>query len=348
MEETPVLESRFDIPGITLMAVLGAAGCICAIWYAPWQVFYEYCDYLGALAADTLFGVSGLCLLWHTNRSANRLRIFEDRLEVISWRGKLKQVIYLLDIATYNEYEQKTRYSSYAVLVIYTHSERCKISASFYANYTQLRDLLLHNVPKNDTGIIRSVWQKGIKRDRTVTLVVAGILYIATCHYLFNLNERVLQKEEMLTVTAPVGDTPVIKRDGNTGTIEMKLNNYPGMIFEISTQALVATDTDAIKKQVRPNDSLLVTVEKRELNYEINLQLEKIKQKSEYSPTVAVYALADANHSYLSFDSYPHQILGDKWLLIVLDTIGCLFIITGLFMPNPINKKFYSRWVPVY
>jgi hypothetical protein len=125
---------------------------------------------------NLLFAVMGLTVVFYCF-FADTIVVHYDKLEVITFYGRVKKTILKNEIICFNEIIKKTKYGNFKTLIIKTNEDKYKINASRYKNYLELRNEITEGQTKSDE--IQENYDKQQSNFDSFVIIVGLLFFLA-------------------------------------------------------------------------------------------------------------------------------------------------------------------------
>lgn len=310
MEYEPILVTKKRIGQAILHCVLAALmlGMGCVLFYSAFTGT-EYVQLIPLLGGLFLC-LAGVFLLMTLNRLVS-YRLYEDRLEIISLSGELKQTVPLKTITSWSEVETKGR-SQAKYLTVNTGDGSFRINnRGIAADYEKMKA----RITNDNNRVARNVNRKAANIMAFIFLVI-GVLCLAGSYGGYKQTQSEVRPQDLAAVGGEIINSVKIYSTGGRNSrdyIRIVLSQYPQFVFKIDYAAYRALRRHDYLESVHRFDSVYIDV----LADDYLKKMAKEKPLTFFDKTVnyrdiAVYGLRDAHNSYLSLCDYNRLRMSDK------------------------------------
>ncbi len=331
----------------TFMLLLGGIGCILISWWLLNWAFKSDGNHTTILIFNILILASGIyCILWIFTPNY-RLKLDNEKLICTSVFRVVKQTIYLKDILYYTSINKENEDNRWEELTLYTKKEVLKINSFTYSNYFHFKNKCILGLTKNTD--LESMHTYVIIRNYAIGILGFGLLFMFISLNLFLEKYNYIPKEDLSTLQGTVAYCIEIKEKKNTNRIEIKLNEYPDFIFELSGSQFISSQSNAIVSTIKKGDLIQIDLFKALYNkYIIKAYPLNALEQMFTLETISVNGLRTSKHTYLSIDDINKQKRSDSNSLLLFVFISLSLILLGFYVLIDTTQKAIYRYPPNY
>ena len=332
MDENPILETEKHTGEAIFyffLSIIPFSGC-CFFMYSG-LTRGEY-PQLPAIFFGVVLGFAAV-LIFISNYRLNTLKLYEDRLEIVSVFGNIKKTIWRDAITSWSEYVFKngTKY-----LMIFTDKDKYRIKNTDFGDYDFLRETIIQGKP-----------QIAAQLNKT-PLFLAGLLFMIMSLFILGIpfhdylvKDDKINPREIITIAGIILNGPQTfhGRGADGSFIRIKLNEYQDFVFDVGHAAYRGANRRDYFVNVKRGDSLYLDI----LTDDYQKKLAKEKPLGFFDKTVNyegidVYGFRDSHTSYLTLDDYNNtdKLTSDFYMESM---IGLIFLVMSAMMIRAVYRQ---------
>lgn len=193
--------------------------------------------------------------------------ILTDNKLIFSSKLKNEKKVFLLDeIESWTEKQYKGKFDNWEELTLYfKNSKRVIISSDYYENYLDMKNEITKN--KNRDFEKEKSLVKKTEKKITILLLILSILFF---YWAYNSLETKNIKSTDIIILGDKTSENVKYIRRKRSSIEIKLEKYPNLIFQISGKgALNATNVENLIENIEKGDSIFIGIHKSDFKRKI-------------------------------------------------------------------------------
>jgi hypothetical protein len=151
----------------------------------------------------------------------------------------------------------------------------------------------------------------------------AAVFWGAAILHVIKVNKGINDSDYMVIENVFVGLPTVEIVSKNSPLIRLQLLSYPGCSFLVRGVAFEATSVDAFRINLHYNDSIFVTVHKKDFQ---KLKTTDLTAHAAWKPCIVdVFAFKDKHMAYLSLEQYAQNAKDNSFVVVTFNVILGLF-----------------------
>jgi len=288
--------------------LIGAFASLIPVYFLSGHFFKEtHFQILNGGVVGLFFLFSMICFYYFFQNPT--LYFFKRRMQRRTFFEFFKKDIYYKNIEKWTEIEKENKYLKWLDLTVYTNEEKFTISSSNYPEwqYDSIKERLTSG-KKRDRQEEKN-WQR-----RNTLYFVFGFSTIAFLMLIWAYNieqtkKNGLEYSELGSFSGVISNEVKIKerdkKNGKRYSIELKLQKYPDLLFDIDNYSYRAANVGGIVKNIQKNDTVFLSVSEEDYLKKITKETPlDFWDKHFYSSTIEVYELRFKGRSYLELRKY--------------------------------------------
>ena len=251
-------------------------------------------------------------------------RIKDDRLELISIFGFLKNAIPLDDIKSWSEVEKENKYTKWKDLTLHLDKTNIKISSTFVSNYNRFKRALVNGKPRNERT--EKAWFRKNALQFGIGFMIVSLPFYYWSYSVYHSQNTPLLYEETQEITSTLIGEIEIQESRNDRSIRFAISAYPEFIFQIGGNAYSATYVNSLLDNVQEATEVQIQITKEQY-YQKLTQEQELSFWNKYMnyKVIPVYGLKIDGETFLTLSGYNEEKMEDSkfgfWVLLVIATL---------------------------
>jgi hypothetical protein len=261
-----------------------------------------------------LFCLFGM-ILFRTLIKNPVIKVFDKHIEFLGWFGLKNRKVLFNEVSDFGAVKRQNKKSRWQEIKVFTPSETYHFSSHYYDNLDELRQVLNRHLKDSKWEVFENQ-QKKYHWIGVISYGIFGLLLIISSIPFDSLNSNA-DVGKMILIDELASDPDVDSSSKGGRSVTFQLKKYPDFVFSISGSDYYGIDVDAVKNNLKQNDTLFLSISTR--SYQIKIERSKeptFIEKSINWNIINTVQVFDEKYVYFSKPTQAAPEF-DWWLFIV-------------------------------